>query len=223
MARRMIDIPKSLRPREKLCERSPEALSDTELLAVILGSGTRKRGVLELAGKILQLVDATANSPSLEELRRIEGVGLARATQILATCEFARRRARQTQVRIESPEQVLHMLQYLADRKQEHLVVLSLNGLQEIIEIRVVSVGLLSSAPIHPREVFADAITDRAAAIIMAHNHPAGSLEPSAADIRSTEQIARAGHLLGIPLLDHVIFSQEGYYSFRERSILKEL
>lgn len=108
------------------------------------------------------------------------------------------------------------IIRHYADRKQEHFLCASINGANEILNIRVVSIGLIDRTPVHPREVFADALSDRASAIIVAHNHPAGSLEPSASDVEVTKQLKAAGTVMGIALLDHIIFKRSGYFSFLE-------
>jgi DNA repair protein RadC len=115
---------------------------------------------------------------------------------------------------------VLPLIRHFADRKQEHFICVSLNGANEIIATRVVSVGLVNKTQVHPREVFADPITDRASAVIVAHNHPSGSLEPSKEDIDITARLKSAGEILGIRLLDHVIFNSKGYYSFLEKGLI---
>jgi DNA repair protein RadC len=115
---------------------------------------------------------------------------------------------------------VLPLIRHYADRRQEHFLCVSLNGANEIIATRVVSVGLVNKTQVHPREVFADPITDRASAVIVAHNHPSGSLEPSKEDIDITGQLRSAGEILGIRLLDHVIFNSKGYYSFLEKGLI---
>jgi DNA repair protein RadC len=109
----------------------------------------------------------------------------------------------------------------MADRKQEHFLCISLNGAYEVIAVRTVSVGLVNKTQVHPREVFADPLTDRATAIIVAHNHPTGNLTPSKEDIAITRQLKSAGEILGIKLLDHIIFSHKGYYSFMENNELE--
>jgi len=119
-------------------------------------------------------------------------------------------------LRISTPADVLPLIQNYADRKQEHFICVSINGANEVIKSRVVSVGLVNKTQVHPREVFADPITDRASGIIVAHNHPSGSLTPSMEDKEITEQLKSAGETLGIRLLDHIIFNHKGYYSFLE-------
>ena len=107
-------------------------------------------------------------------------------------------------------------MRHYADRKQEHFLCATINGANEILNIRVISIGLIDRSPVHPREVFADAIFDRASAVIVAHNHPSGALEPSASDVNITTQLKAAGVIVGIELLDHIIFNQTGYFSFLE-------
>ena len=210
------EMPVFNRPREKLKEKGPKALSDKELLAILLGSGTQTQDVLTLAGRILKVLDDTSANPTLEQLQSIDGIGPAKATTILAALEFARRRIRPEGFKIGLPPDVLPLIQHMADRKQEHFLCISLNGAYEVIAVRTVSVGLVNKTQVHPREVFADPLTDRATAIIVAHNHPTGNLAPGKDDIAITRQLKSAGETLGIKLLDHIIFSHKGYYSFLE-------
>jgi len=220
MKKRIFDIPKSDRPREKLQLKGAESLSDLELLAVLLGSGTKKVDVMALASRILKVVDQSGGTADVNALQQIEGVGSAKAALIAAALEFARRRIRPEGTKISSPADVLPLISHFADRKQEHFICLSLNGANEVIISRVVSVGLVNKTQVHPREVFADPITDRAASIIVAHNHPAGTLTPSKEDIEITMQLKSAGKTLGIKLLDHIIFNHKGFFSFQENGDL---
>ena len=220
MKKRISDIPKSDRPREKLQQKGAESLSDLELLAVLLGSGTKKHDVMTLANNILKVIDQSGGTADINALQQIEGVGSAKAALITAALEFARRRIRPEGTKISSPAEVLPLISHFADRKQEHFICLSLNGANEVITSRVVSVGLVNKTQVHPREVFADPITDRASSIIVAHNHPAGTLMPSKEDIEITKQLKSAGETLGIRLLDHIIFNHKGYFSFQENGDL---
>ena len=214
--RNLKDIPELDRPREKLQQKGPEALSDIELIAILLGSGTKGHDVMKVSGRILKLLDGNAKQPSIEELQQIEGMGFAKATLIAAALEFSRRRIRPEGLRISAPADVLPLIQNYADRKQEHFICISINGANEVMKTRVVSVGLVNKTQVHPREVFADPITDRASGIIVAHNHPSGSLTPSTEDKEITVQLKSSGEILGIRLLDHIIFNQKGYYSLLE-------
>ena len=218
--KKLKDMSKSERPREKLQVKGPEALSDLELMVILLGSGTKESDVLTVAGRILEMLDGRNEKLSLEELQKIEGVGPAKASLIAAALEFARRRIRPEGLRISFPPDMLPLVRHFADRRQEHFICVSLNGANEVIATRVVSVGLVNKTQVHPREVFADPITDRASAVIVAHNHPSGSLEPSKEDIDITGQLKSAGEILGIRLLDHIVFNQKGYYSFLESGLL---
>jgi DNA repair protein RadC len=214
--KKLTDLPKLDRPRERLQTKGAEALSDLELIAILLGSGIKGHDVMTVAGRILKVLDADNGKPNLQELQKIEGVGLAKATLIVAALELARRRIRPEGLKITFPTDVLPLINHFADRKQEHFICISVNGANEVITTRVVSVGLVNKTQVHPREVFADPITDRASAIIVAHNHPVSSLTPSKQDIEATQRLKAAGETLGIGLLDHIIFNKKGYYSFLE-------
>ena len=213
-------IPEQDRPREKLLAKGAEALSDQELLAVLLGKGTPGMDVMTLAGNLARLIDEKGLKVSADDLSQFEGVGDAKATLVLAAIEFARRRIKPEGAKIESPADLLPHVRHYADRKQEHFICATINGANEILNIRVVSIGLIDRSPVHPREVFADAVADRASGIIVAHNHPAGSLQPSVADTEVTRQLKIAGEQLGIPLLDHIIFNRSDYFSFLESGAL---
>ena len=213
---RIKDLPVQDRPREKLLRKGAAALSDQELLAVLLGKGTRDTDVMKLAGKLAKVIDEKGLAVAAEDLRAFDGVGDAKATLLLAALEFARRRIKPEGTKIETPADLLPHVRHYADRKQEHFLCASINGANEIINIRVVSIGLIDRAPVHPREVFADALADRASAVIVAHNHPAGSVEPSSADLEATRQLKAAGVVMGIALLDHIIFNRSAYFSFLE-------
>ncbi|MCF8094525.1 MAG: hypothetical protein K9J79_04110, partial [Desulfobacteraceae bacterium] len=171
---------------------------------------------------VLKVTDQTNAKPSLDDLLAIDGIGPAKAGLIAAALEFARRRIKPEGIKIAFPPGVLPLIQHLADRKQEHFICISLNGDHEVMAVRTVSVGLVNQSQVHPREVYADPITDRASAIIVAHNHPAGSLYPSKQDVTTTQQLKAAGETLGIHLLDHIIFNHKGYYSFLENGDLND-
>lgn len=216
MSRPLDRIPKHDRPREKLLSRGARALTDQELLAILLGKGTPGMDVMTLAAKLAKVVDENGLDLRAEDLTQFEGVGDAKATLILAAVEFARRRIKPEGFKIESPVDVLPLIRHYADRRQEHFLCLSINGANEVINIRVVCIGLVDRTPVHPREVFADALTDRASGIIVAHNHPSGPLEPTAWDVEMTKQLKAAGDVVGVTLLDHMIFNRTGHFSFLE-------
>ena len=214
------DIPSFDRPREKLAAKGPEALSDSELLAILLGSGVKGKDVFQVAHAILRKLDKDKKKIDVKALVSIEGVGFARACQIVASFELARRRLLKESIVIQKAEDVLPLISYIADKKQEYFLCISLNGANEVIGNRVVTVGLLNTNQVHPREVFVDAISDRAASIIVAHNHPSGILKPSPDDIAITRQLVEAGKILGIPVLDHIIITKKGHLSFKERGLI---
>jgi DNA repair protein RadC len=209
-------LPVKERPRERLILNGPQGLSDHELLTVFLGSGSRHSGVSSLALDLLQAVDATGPAPVPNDLVKIKGIGGAKASQLCALLEFAKRRFNPTKKRIQQPSDVLSIVGHFQDRPVEHFLALSLNGAHELIALRIVSIGLVNRTIVHPREVYADAIVDRATALVVCHNHPSGNLDPSEEDSAVTGQLKEAGEILGIKLLDHVIFSANGYYSFLE-------
>ncbi len=210
------DIPEEDRPREKLLTKGVSALADRELLAVILGKGSQKHDVLTLAEKLIPVIDEKGVNLSVDDLTQFDGIGKAKAALILAAIEFTRRRIKPEGIRIETPADLVPHIKHYADRKQEHFLCASINGANEVLHIRVVSIGLVNKTQVHPREVFADPLGDRASAIIVAHNHPAGTLKPSLEDIEITKQLKSSGETLGIRLLDHIIFNRKEYYSFLE-------
>lgn len=220
MKKKIKEMPGFLRPREKMKERGPKALTDIELVAIILGSGNRDQDVMTLASKIAKSISARRGNLSLDDLLSIDGVGLAKASQILSGFELARRYLAKDSVVVTEPGHVLPLLSDIAGKQQEHFVCISLNGANEVIEKRLVTVGLLNNCQVHPREVFADVITDRAASVIFAHNHPSGELTPSNSDLNFQQQLCEAGKILGINIIDHLIVSKKGYYSFQENGLL---
>jgi DNA repair protein RadC len=215
------DMPAHSRPREKLRERGAAALTDEELVAAILGMGTAGVDVRTIARQVASLIREHKEKLTLDHLLEVPGMGLAKAGQILSAFELARRHLLRESVKITCAEDVLPLLADIAGKQQEHFICFSLNGANEIIERRIVTIGLLDKGPVHPREVFADVIADRAAAVIFAHNHPSGELQPSEADQRMHEQLTEAGKILGLRVLDHVIITRKGYYSFQESGLIK--
>ena len=216
MSKPISQIPKQDRPREKLVAKGARALTDQELLAILLGKGTPQMDVMTLAAKVARVMDDKGLDVQVEDLMCFEGVGEAKATLIMAAIEFARRRIKPEGIKITTPADVLPLIRHFSDRKQEHFLSITINGANEVLNVRVVSIGLVDRTPVHPREVFADAVADRASGIIVAHNHPAGSLEPSSSDVDTTRQLKQAGEIMGIQLLDHIIFNRSGYFSFLE-------
>lgn len=209
------------RPREKLVERGVSALKDEELLAVILGRGNRDNDVRTISVAIHREIEEKKENLKMDDLLGIPGVGPAKAGQVLAALEYSRRGLVTDRPKITGPGTVLALVGEIRARRQEHFLVLSLDGANRLIEKRVVFIGTLNASLVHPREVFALAITDRAAAIILVHNHPSGQLEPSREDLAITERLCQAGELLGIEVLDHLIVTAESHVSFNERGLLR--
>ena len=208
------------RPREKLLAKGVTALKEYELLAIILGSGTHGKDVIKLSKEIIKILDSEFDTLTLKRLLEVHGLGKVKAMQILSAVELSRRYLIQQNIKISAAEDVYQELKAYTNKKQEYFLSITLDGASHVIETRVVSIGTLNQSLVHPREVFSDAITDRAAGIIIAHNHPSGQLVPSIEDKRVTKRLKEVGTLMGIELLDHLILSREGYFSFREEGIL---
>lgn len=215
------DMPEHSRPREKLREKGVSALSDEELVVAILGMGTAGVDVRTIARQVAGLIREHKTILTLDHLLAVPGVGLAKAGQILSAFELARRHLLKDTVKITTAADVLPLLADIAGKQQEHFLCISLNGANEVIEKRTVTIGLLDRSQVHPREVFANVIADRAAAVILAHNHPSGDLKPSDADLRIHEQLNEAAKILGIRILDQIIVAKTGYYSFQETGLIK--
>ena len=220
--KKMKDLPRIDRPREKISQKGVEALLDQELIEAIIGRGTRNKDVRALAREIASLVAEKPQHIRYNDLLEIEGIGPTKAAQIMACFEIGRRYFRQPGAirTIQKPEDVMQFVVGLRDRRQEHFVTITLNGTGEVIATRTVTIGILNHSLVHPREVFADAITDRAASIICVHNHPSGSLDPSPQDIAITRQLQEAGTVVGIQLIDHIIVTKTGFCSMKERGLL---
>lgn len=219
MPKTIKELPEHSRPREKLRERGPAALTDDELVAAIIGMGTAGIDVRSMARNVVTLLRDHHAALTLEQLTSVPGMGLAKSGQILAAFELARRYLLRGTIKIEWAEDVLPLVADIRDKSQEHFVSITLNGANEVIQKRIVTVGLLDRSLVHPRDVFADVITDRAAAVIFAHNHPSGDLQPSDEDVKTQLRLIEAGKILGIRVLDHVIVSRKGYFSFEESGL----
>lgn len=222
--RRMRDISPEDRPREKIERKGVACLSDQELIAAIIGKGTAGRDVMDISREVSGML-SRKNPPTYEKLLNVEGIGQTKACILMACFEVARRYGtpeEEPAVRITAPEDVLAIpeVRDLKTKKQEHFLVLTLNGASEMIRALTITMGLLNHSLVHPREVFAEAIADRAASIICIHNHPSGNLDPSQQDIAITRQLVSAGEILGIQVLDHLIISKQGISSLRQAGYL---
>jgi DNA repair protein RadC len=209
-------LPEESRPREKLARQGPEALADHELLAILLNTGIQGKNVNALAADLLELLDREKGIPSIKQLCQLTGLGASKASAIVAMLEFGRRRWGASGTHIKHPGDIFNTVRHFADRRQERFICLSLNGAHELLKARTVTLGLVNRTIVHPREVFADPLLDRASAIAVAHNHPSGQLKPSPEDDDITFQLIRSAKILGLRFLDHVIFTDTGFYSYRQ-------
>jgi len=208
------------KPREKLTKKGVKSLKDFELLAILLGSGTKDKDVLKLSREIVRFFEDDFENMTLAKLMSIHGLGQAKASQILSAIELSKRYLIKQNKKIRCAEDIYDELKEYKNKKQEYFIVITIDGASHIIEKRVVFIGTLNRSLIHPREIFADALTDRAAAIIIAHNHPSGQLEASDEDITVTKRVKESAELLGIDLIDHIIFTNKKYLSLRDEGLL---
>ncbi len=215
-------IHKIEQPRERLEKYGAAKLSNAELFAILLRTGPKGTGVLGLSKKILkQFPENRLANAGFKELKNIYGLGPAKACEIIACFELGRRMLKDKQsALILSPREVWEQLKDVRSSKKENFVVLFLDTQNQEIKREIISVGTLNSSLIHPREVFEPAIKYLASHIIISHNHPSGSLEPSEEDLAVTKRLCDAGRLLGIEVLDHVIVIAVGYASFKEKNLL---
>ena len=222
-AKSLLDLPRELRPREKLLREGPEALSDRELLCILLNTGIKGKSVSVLAEELLEKLDQTRDIPSVKELSEIIGLGESKAAAVAAVLELGRRRWAQGETKIRSPGNAYNLIRHYADRRQERFICISLNGAHEVLAVRVVTMGLVNKTIVHPREVFSDPLQDRASAVCVAHNHPSGKLAPSGEDDDITRKLKAAADILGITFLDHLIFPTEGYFSYSQAGMLEKI
>lgn len=207
------DLPKIDRPREKLVKYGPEKLSDSELLAILLRTGTKDLNVLKLSQKILQKFEKTKFiNTTIDELKGIHGLGEVKACEIIACFELGRRMLKDKKSSILlSPKDVWERMEDIRGSKKEHFVVFYLDSGNQEIKREIISIGTLNESLVHPREVFEGAIKNNAASIIIAHNHPSGDLEPSQADIEITKKLIHAGKILDIKIIDHIIITKDSF------------
>lgn len=215
------------RPREKILQNGVEILSNSELLAVILQSGSKDESALVLGQRVIGILDhglQDLSQTTVEELIQLKGIGPAKACQILSAMELGRRIAREKRQifgKVNSPMTVVNFFQsQLRHLNKEEFIVVFLNTKNMISSYEVISIGSLNASIVHPREVFNRAIKKSAASILLVHNHPSGNPEPSQDDIAITKRLWEVGNLIGIHVLDHLIISDDAYYSFKEMKIL---
>jgi len=216
------DLPDSSRPRERFLKHGPEALSDAELFAIILRTGSPNENVIDMSNRLIKekgldkLFDC-----SLRELQEIKGIGPSKAMQILAMAELGKRYSDSKKPRrfISSAKAVFDLMhEKLKDEKQEHFIVIHLNNRNYYIKEELITKGVLDASIIDAREVFKSAIRNSASRVILVHNHPSGDPKPSKEDIEVTEKLIESGNLLGITVLDHIIIGNNNYWSWREKN-----
>jgi len=223
----MKDLPLEERPREKMIANGPEHLSNSELLAILIRTGTKNKSALNLANEVLIIENgglAFLARCTLEELAGQKGIGMVKACQISAAVELGKRicvRQAEPRISVNNPESIADLfMNSLRDKQKEFFRVLLLNARGEIISIDEVAVGDLVSTVVHPREVFSKAVRRSAASVVLVHNHPSGSPLPSSADIATTKQLTEAGQILGIKVVDHIIIGDGSYLSFAQKGLL---
>jgi len=221
------DLPADERPRERLLKYGVESLSLQELLSLIFGRGVKGESVVNISQKLISSFGSLdqISEASIEELKEIKGLGLAKACQLKACFEISRRLKKEENLNknkiINSPKDLFSLLkEKIINFHKEYFMVVSLDNRNKVINVDTVSIGTLNSSLIHPRETFEAAIKNHAAAIIICHNHPSGELKPSEDDLIITQNLVKAGKLLGIDVSDHLIITKEGYFSFKERGLI---
>lgn len=219
------NTPFSARPREKLHVFGRSHLSDIEIIALLLGSGSAKEDVMQLSKKLVKEfpLEKLATVKSIQ-LTKFPGVGKTKASRVLAALELGERVYGQetiTKVHVRSTEDAVGQVKEFALKRQEYLVVLYLNARNELLQKEVIGIGSLNSMVITPKEIFSPALQIPCASIIVCHNHPSGNPSPSDDDISFTSRVHEAGEVLGIPLVDHLVLAKAGYFSFRENKIEK--
>ncbi|UCH92467.1 MAG: DNA repair protein RadC [Candidatus Aminicenantes bacterium] len=218
--KKMKDYPDVDRPREKMIRRGAKSLSILELMAVMVGSGNVAVEVYDIAKDLARLVEDEFHQLTVDKLQSVNGIGKAKACQIMAAIEFSRRFLVKKIIKINDYHDVLPLVEDLRDKKQEYFLTLTLDGAHNLIEKRTIFIGTLNESLVHPREIFADAITDRAAAIIFVHNHTSTDVTPSEADIQVTQRLKEVAETMGIEVLDHIIVTHTKNFSFKNNGLL---
>lgn len=206
-------------PREKAKRRGLSALNNSELLALIIGSGQKNCNVLELAKKVEKQLLLENESKKKEKLSQIFGIGEILSNKILASLELGRRLAAQKKnpQQIDHPSKIFELSRDLANKKQEYCLAFYLNGRQELLSRKTLAIGGLNYNFMEPRDIFEPAFSSGASNFILVHNHPSGHCEPSDDDLLLTEKVAKLGDLMGVKLLDHLIVCKDNYFSIREQ------
>jgi DNA repair protein RadC len=209
------EMPKVEQPREKLKNFGVKQLTDEELIALLISSGSKENGIKNITNAVIKILDQKGEL-SLNDLNKIKGLGLAKSSQLCAALELGRRKIEKRNRQIIEPEDVHKVVRHYATREQELFLSVAINCAHEILAIDVASMGTINQCIVHPREVFSNAIKNRAVAIIICHNHPTGNLNPSLNDLNITRRLIECGKILGIEIIDHLIFSEDEYHSMKE-------
>ncbi len=216
------DTPEFTRPREKLIERGPSTLSDPELLAILIRTGFQGKNAIEVAKLLLTDINLKdLGNISVPSLSKMKGIGVSRATSILAAAELGRRMIESEELpTVKTTTDVLQLIHFIRNKSKEHSVALYLDARQRLIKMHTISIGILDATIMHPRETFVEAIRNNASKILLAHNHPSGDPTPSDEDIKMTERLKLAGEILHIPVLDHIIVSKTKHFSLKEHNLM---
>jgi DNA repair protein RadC len=216
------DMPIALRPRERMKNEGKETLSDEELVSILIGAGGKDNNVTNVARNVITVLDKN-NNASYEDLLSVKGLGPAKASLICASLEIGRRRTTNKKRQILEPVDAFNLIRHYSTRRQEQFIVLSLNSAYEVLSVDVASIGTVNECLIHPREVFSPAISHNAVAVILTHNHPSGNLAASDNDFKVTQRMRSCGDIIGIKVIDHIIFDEESFHSMNDNHELKSL
>lgn len=216
------DLPKILRPREKMIKDGPNKLFDAELLAILLRTGKKGENVVRMAGRLLRKFGhEKIVEVSFDELKKFSGLGPAKACEIMACFELGKRFLKKKKsVLVISPKEIWQEMKDLRCEKKEHFVVFYLDIRNQVIKKEIISIGTLTANLVHPREVFEPAVLHLAAQVVLAHNHPSGEVNPSDEDLEMTGRLVKAGEILGIEVIDHVIVCKNSFLSFKKEGLL---
>ena len=220
------DVHEADRPRERSIRQGAASLSNQELIAILLRTGTKQESVLHLANRVLTYFEQLheLKTATIEEMTAVKGIGEAKGVQLLAAIELGRRLSQQQtdgKFTVRSPKDAAtYLMADMTSLKQENFVVLFMNVKNQVLHRQTIFIGSLNASIVHPREIFREAVKRSAASIICAHNHPSGNPAPSPEDIEVTKRLQDAGHIMGIELLDHVIIGDHQYISLKEKGYM---
>ncbi|HAH62337.1 MAG TPA: hypothetical protein DCL73_09605 [Treponema sp.] len=206
--------------REQVLKHGLNYPSDEELVMLILGTGTRKTPVRKLSHDVVRALYEADTDDVVQVLSSVRGMGTSRSLAVAAALELGRRRSVHLHSVVRQPKDVVPFVRNYSVLPKEHFICITLNGGHEILKIRVASVGTINRTLVHPREIFSEALVENAAAMIVCHNHPSGTCEPSEEDIETTKTLIAASRIVGITLLDHIILDRDSYFSFLEHNLL---